>query len=47
MQLSTRSFSLKSLVVGIVAVGLVSIAIVIYSQWLVTQDFQRNTTFMR
>jgi len=47
MQLSTRSFSLKSLVVGIVAVGLVSIAIVIYSQWLVTRDFQRNTTFMR
>src|SRR5210317_1189990 len=47
MQLSTRSFSLKSLVVGIVAVGLVSIAIVIYSQWLVTQDFQRNTTYMR
>ena len=47
MELSTRSFSLKSLVVGIVAVGLVSIAIVVYSQWLVTQDFQRNTTFMR
>ena len=47
MQLSTRSFSLKSLVVGIVAVGLVSIAIVIYSQWLVTRDFQRNTAFMR
>jgi len=47
MQLSTRSFSLKSLVVGIVAVGLVSIAIVIYSQWLVTRDFHRNTNFMR
>jgi signal transduction histidine kinase/CheY-like chemotaxis protein/HPt (histidine-containing phosphotransfer) domain-containing protein len=47
MQLSTRAFALKYLVVGIVAVGLVSIAIVIYSQWLVTQDFQRNTTYMR
>jgi signal transduction histidine kinase/CheY-like chemotaxis protein/HPt (histidine-containing phosphotransfer) domain-containing protein len=47
MQLSTRSFSLKSLVVGIVAVGLVSIAIVSYSQWLVTRDFQRNTNYMR
>jgi signal transduction histidine kinase/DNA-binding NarL/FixJ family response regulator len=47
MQLSARSFSLKSLVVGIVVVGLVSIAIVIYSQWLVTRDFHRNTTFMR
>jgi signal transduction histidine kinase/CheY-like chemotaxis protein len=47
MRLSTRSFALKYLVVGIVAVGLVSIAIVIYSQWLVTQDFQRNTTYMR
>ncbi|HSN51689.1 MAG TPA: ATP-binding protein [Woeseiaceae bacterium] len=32
---------------GIVAVGLVSIAIVVYSQWLVTRDFQRNTLFMR
>ena len=47
MQLSTRSFSLKSLIVGIVAVGLFSIAIVIYSQWLVTRDFQRNTAYMR
>jgi signal transduction histidine kinase/CheY-like chemotaxis protein len=47
MQLSTRSFSLKSLVAGIVTVGLVSIAIVVYSQWLVTRDFQRNTLFMR
>ena len=47
MQLSTRSFSLKSLVVGVIAVGLVSIAIVVYSQWLVTRDFQRNTLFMR
>ena len=47
MQLSTRSFSLKSLVAGIVAVGLVSIAIVSYSQWLVTRDFQRNTNYMR
>ena len=47
MQLSTRAFALKYLVVGIVAVGIVSIAIVIYSQWLVTQDFQRNTTYMR
>ena len=46
MQLSTRSFSLKSLVTGIVAVGLVSIAIVIYSQWLVTRDFQQNTLFL-
>jgi len=47
MHASTRSFSLKSLVVGIVAVGLVSIALVTYSQWLVTRDFARNTTMMR
>ncbi len=47
MQLSTRSFSLKSLVVGIVAVGLVSIAIVVYTQRLVSRDFQRSTTFMQ
>jgi signal transduction histidine kinase/CheY-like chemotaxis protein/HPt (histidine-containing phosphotransfer) domain-containing protein len=47
MQLNARSFSLKSVIAGIVAVGLVSIAIVIYSQWLVTRDFQRNATFLR
>ena len=47
MQLSTRSFSLKSLVVGIVAAGSVAIAVVIYSQWRLTQDFQSNIRFIR
>jgi len=47
MELTTRSFSLKSLVAGIVAVGLLAVAIVIYSQWLMTQDFRKNTTLIR
>ncbi|MCK5325581.1 MAG: hypothetical protein KAJ57_06220, partial [Woeseiaceae bacterium] len=47
MELTTRSFSLKPLVAGIVAVGLSAIAIVIYSQWLTTQNFEQNTTLIR
>ena len=43
MQLSTRSISLRSLIVGITAIGVVSIALVIYSQYLTQQDLERNT----
>ena len=43
MQLSTRSFSLRSLLAGIAAIGLVAIGLVIYSQDLTTQDLERNT----
>jgi len=42
MQLSTRSFSLRSLTTGIVVIGLVAICLVIYSQYLTTQDLDRN-----
>ena len=43
MQWSTRSISLRSLVAGITAIGLVAIALVIYSQYLTREDLQRNT----
>ena len=47
MQLSARSLSLKSLVVGIAAAGLFSIAIVVYSQTLTTRNFEQNTRLIR
>jgi len=47
MQLGTRSLSLKTLVVGIGALGVFSIAVVFYSQWLTTRDFYQNTTLIR
>ena len=43
MQLSTRSISLRSLIVGIAAIGGISIALVIYSQYLTKQDLESNT----
>ena len=42
-----RSLSVNSLMVGIAAVGLLSIAIVFYSQQLTTRDFEQNTTLIR
>jgi signal transduction histidine kinase/DNA-binding NarL/FixJ family response regulator len=47
MELNTRSISLKSLVIGIASVGVFAIALVSYSQWLTTRDFDRNTAMMR
>jgi signal transduction histidine kinase/DNA-binding NarL/FixJ family response regulator len=47
MELNTRSISLKSLVIGIAAVGVFAVALVSYSQWLTTRDFDRNTAMMR
>ena len=47
MALNTRSFSLKSLVIGITAVGVFAISLVTYSQWLTTQDFDQNTRLLR
>jgi len=43
MQLSTRSFSLRSLMAFITAIGLIAISLVIYSQYLTKQDLERNT----
>jgi len=47
MELNTRSISLRSLVIGIAAVGVLAIALVSYSQWLTTRDFNQNTAMMR
>ncbi|NCF16328.1 MAG: response regulator [Gammaproteobacteria bacterium] len=41
--MSTRSFSLRSLLTGIAAIGLVAVSLVVYSQKLTTQDLERNT----
>ncbi len=43
MPLSTRYFSLKSLITGITLIGLSAISLVIYSQYLTKQDLERNT----
>jgi signal transduction histidine kinase/DNA-binding NarL/FixJ family response regulator len=43
MQLSTRTFSLRSLITGITVIGLIAISLVIYSQYLTKQDLERNT----
>jgi len=43
MQLSSRSISLRSLITGITVIGGISIALVIYSQYLTQQDLERNT----
>ena len=43
MQLSTRSISLRSLIAGIAVIGVISIALVVYSQYLTQQDLERNT----
>ena len=43
MQLSTRSFSLRSLMTGITVIGLIAISLVVYSQFLTKQDLERNT----
>jgi len=47
MHSSARSFSLVTLIVGIAAVGLLSIALVLYSQWLNQQNFDRNAGLIR
>src|SRR5210317_1029841 len=43
MQLSPRSISLRSLIVGITVIGVISIALVVYSQYLTQQDLESNT----
>jgi signal transduction histidine kinase/CheY-like chemotaxis protein/HPt (histidine-containing phosphotransfer) domain-containing protein len=43
MQLSTRSLSLRSLISGITVIGAISIALVVYSQYLTQQDLESNT----
>ena len=47
MHLNARSFSLATLVTGIVAVAVASIALVLYSQWLTKQNFDRGAGLIR
>jgi len=47
MHPSARSFSLVTLIVGIATVGLLSIALVLYSQWLNKQNFDRHAGLIR
>ena len=47
MEVNTRSISLRSLVIGIATVGVLAIALVIYSQQLTTRDFDQNTALIR
>jgi len=47
MHLNARSFSLVTLIVGIATVGLLSISLVLYSQWLTKQNFDRNAGLIR
>jgi len=43
----TRSISLKFLVTGIIAFGVASIGLVVYSQWLMSRDFEENASLIR
>ena len=47
MAVSTPSISLKYLVIGILAFGVLSIGTVIYSQWLTSRDFEENASLIR
>jgi len=47
MELNKHSISLQSLVIGIATVGVLAIALVSYSQWLTTRDFDQNIRLMR
>jgi two-component system sensor histidine kinase/response regulator len=43
MKMSSRSFSLRSMISGIAIIGAIAVALVIYSQYLNSNDFERNT----
>jgi signal transduction histidine kinase/DNA-binding response OmpR family regulator len=47
MEQNKHAISLRSLVGGILIVGVLSISAVIYSQWLNTRDFQENAAVIR
>ena len=47
MEPGNRSISVKALVGGIIAFGVLSISLVIYSQWLGSRDFAQNTSLVR
>ncbi len=47
MEQNKHAISLRTLVVGILIVGVLSIGAVIYSQWLSKRDFQENAAVIR
>ena len=47
MRLSTQSISLRFLVIGIVTLGTLSIAMVVYSQWLTSRSLEENASLVR
>jgi len=47
MALNTRSISLKFLVLGLLAFGVLSIGMVIYSQWLTSRSYEENASLIR
>ena len=47
MSMITRSLSLKLLVTGIIGFGAVSVALVTYSQWLTSRNFEENASLIR
>ncbi len=47
MEQDKHLISLRSLIQGILIAGMLSIGIVIYSQWLSARDFQENASVIR
>jgi signal transduction histidine kinase/DNA-binding NarL/FixJ family response regulator len=47
MRLNTQAISLRFLVTGILALGFLSIGMVIYSQWLTSRSFEENASLVR
>jgi signal transduction histidine kinase/CheY-like chemotaxis protein/HPt (histidine-containing phosphotransfer) domain-containing protein len=47
MAVNTPSISLQYLVIGILALGVLSTGTVIYSQWLTSRDFEENASLIR
>ena len=47
MRLRTHTISLRFLVIGIIALGTLSIAMVVYSQWLTSRSLEENASLVR
>ena len=47
MGLNTHSISQRFLIIGIITLGTLSIAMVIYSQWLTSRSLEENASLVR
>jgi len=47
MELNTRSISIRVLVSGVIAFGVITIGMVVYSQWLTSRNFEENAGLVR